>query len=215
MQQSEVVTATGFGVWGDARYELQLLTSSKTYCDSSGQATRTVTRFVLAFGIESQVDRRWFRSERSRRTFIEQSFSNLALTDIPKSEQDTRQVKDPLQAAVGEYLSSVTFVMDYLQIDFCGHRFNMYNWPTVIIGAQTLTLTSNGYRDAICSLIGETLTGIEEYLDRGLTLQFKSGCSIGLSLRVGKDFPSPEVAEYWSPSQKPLIIWQAGEEPFD
>lgn len=215
MTESEVLTSTGQGVWGSSKYEVQLLTSSKTYFDSLRQSTKTVNRFVLMFGSGSQADRRSFRSDHARRTFIKESFSDLTLIDIPESKQEARLVESPLTAIVGEYLSSITFVMDYLQIGFSDYRFNMYSWPVVFMGNQTFSRANNGYKDAICSLIGETLAEIEEYLDKGLTLGFKNASSIVLPLRVGKDFPSPEVAEFHGPNNKFLITWQAGEEPFD
>lgn len=215
MRESEVVTSMGQAVWGGLRYEVQLLTSSKTYLDSLRKETRTVNRFVLVFGSASQSDRRWFRTDHARTTFMKESFSDLELIDIPESRQQHRSVESPLKSIVGEYLSSIIFVIDYLQIGFSDYRFNMYSWPVVFIGNQTFTYANSGYKDAICSLIGETLTEIEEYLDKGLTLGFKNASSIVLPLRVAKDFPGPEVAEFHGPNNKFLIIWQAGEEPFD
>jgi hypothetical protein len=215
MDESEVVTSEGQGVWGGTNYEVRLLTSSRTYSDSSHQATKSVIHFVVEFGPKSRSDRRLFNSEHARRAFIDASFTDLALTDVPESKRESRRVDSPLRTIVGEYLSSVTFVMDYLQMDFSGNRFNMYGWPVVTIRQKSLTHMEDGYKNAICSLIGETLTAIEEYFDSGLILQFENGTSVCLSLRVDKDFPSPEVAEFHGRSDKSSIIWQAGEKPFD
>jgi hypothetical protein len=121
----------------------------------------------------------------------------------------------PLQNVIGEYLSSVTFVMDYLQLSFSRYGFNMYGWPTVTVQNRTLAQMDDGYKDAMCTLIGQTLATVDEYLDKGLFLQFENGSSLSLSLRVGRDFPCPEVAEFHGLKTNFLIIWQVGEEPFD
>jgi len=215
MDISEVVTAEGEGVWGGTRYKVRLVTSCRTYTESKLAATKTVASFVLAFGSDSGFDKRCFRSNDARRSFMVQSFRNLVLREIPESSREQRKVTTPLQAAVGEYLSSVTFVMDYVQLGFCEYGFNMYSWPVLTIKNVTLVHTDDGYKDAICSLIGETLTGIDEYLDIGLNLQFKDGASISLPLRVEKDFPGPEVAEFHGPAPGSTVIWHAGDVPFD
>jgi len=214
MDKSEVITSEGKGVWG-TRYELRLLTSVCTYSDSLRQANKTVQHYVLEFGPKSQADRRSFKSDEARRAFLEQSFLDLVLTEIPESKRELCRIVSPLQTVVGEYLSSVNFVMDYLQLDFSGHGFTMNSWPTITIENRTLAHRDAGYKDALCSLIGETASEVDEYWDTGLRLQFKSGSYINLSLRVERDFPSPEVATFHTPSRGFAIIWSAGEEPFD
>jgi len=214
MEKSEVITSEGEGVWG-ARYELRLLTSVCTYSDSVRQANKNVQDYVLEFGPKSQADRRSFKSDESRRAFLEQSFSDLVLTEIPESKRELRRIVSPLCSVVGEYLSSVNFVMDYLQLDFCGYGFTMNIWPTITIESRTLAHPDGGYKDALCSLIGETATQVDEYWDTGLRLQFKNGTYIDLSLRVEHDFPCPEVATFHTPTRGFAIVWSAGEEPFD
>jgi len=91
MDESEVITSEGKGVWG-ARYELRLLTSVRTYSDSVRQANKTVQRYVVEFGPKSQADRRLFVSDDARRAFLEQSFSDLVLTEIPESKRDTTRL---------------------------------------------------------------------------------------------------------------------------
>jgi len=208
VHESQVVTAEGRGVWGGRRYEVRFMTSLRTYADSTHVTSKTIIHFVLEFGSPDGGDRRWFESEAARRSFVDKSFSELVLREVPESKREPQEVASPLQAVVGEYLSSVTFVMDYLQLDFSGYGFNMYSWPTVTLQNRTLAQRDDG------SLIGETLMTVDEYLDKGLVLQFKNGSFISLSLRLGRDFPCPEVAEFHGPKAHFLKIWQAGEAPF-
>jgi hypothetical protein len=214
MDESEVITSEGKGVWG-ARYELRLLTSVRTYSDSLHQANKIVQRYVLEFGPRPQANRRLFASDDARRVFLEQSFSDLVLTEIPQPKREPRRIVSPLQTVVGEYLSAVAFVMDYVQLDFCGYGFTMNSWPTITIQNRTLSHADGGYRDALCSLIGETTTEVDEYWNTGLRFQFKNASYINLSLKVGHGFSSPEVATFSTPKKSFAIIWGAGEEPFD
>ena len=215
MDELEVVTSKGIGVWGDRKYELRLLTSFRCYSDSSRRESRTVQRYGLEFGQATRGDRRWFNSDDARAAFLNSSFSDLVLTEIPEPNRQPHRVTSPLQTVVGEYLPSVTFVMDYLQLDFCGCGFTMNSWPTITIQDRTLAHTDGGYRDTMCSLIGETVAQVDEYWDAGLVLQFSNTASIRLALRVGTDFPGPEVATFHTPTEAFAIIWSAGEEPYD
>ena len=213
MDGSEVITSRGKGFWG-AMYEVRLVTSVRSYSDSLRQVSKTVQRYVVEFGQESEGQRRSFVSDDARKVFLKESFSDLALSEIPESERELRQIVSPLQSVVGEYLSSVTFVMDYLQIGFSGYGFTMNSWPTITMQSRTLAYEDGGYKDALCSLIGETVTEVDEYWDTGLRLQFKNASYINLALKVGHDFPCPEVASFSTPKRSFAIVWSAGEEPF-
>ncbi|PZS14672.1 MAG: hypothetical protein DLM64_01275, partial [Solirubrobacterales bacterium] len=60
------------------------------------------------------VVRRAFPSEAERAEFIEKSFRDLQLRELEVPEQ--RERAHPLADVVGEPLSSVTFVVDYVQL---------------------------------------------------------------------------------------------------
>ena len=214
MDKSEAITAEGEGVWG-ARYKIRLLTSVCTYSDSLRQTNKTLRSYVLEFGQEAGADRRSFTSDEARKEFLEKSFTSLALTEIPELGRELRRIVSPLQAIIGEYLSSVTFVTDYLQLDFSGYGFTMNSWPAITADNRKLDHTDRDYKDALCSLIGQNVVEVDEYWDTGLRLGFGNGTALTLSLRVGRDFPCPEIATFGTPSQAFAIVWSAGAEPFD
>src|ERR1700684_1737198 len=91
MDESEVITSEGNGSWG-ARYELRLVTSVPTYSDSLRRAKKRAPSCVLEFGPKSQSDRRLFESDDARRVFLEESFSDLILTEIPESQRELRRI---------------------------------------------------------------------------------------------------------------------------
>src|SRR5580693_3150036 len=135
---TEVSTAHGSGFWGYGTYEIELRTRSTTYFNSALTNERVVSQYRLLFGRDSASDTRVFTSDQSRTDFLNEHFTELSLKEIPATEQISTPLKCPLAEVVGEYLSDVTFVMDHLQLRFCGPSFNLYTWPVVILPDQTL-----------------------------------------------------------------------------
>src|SRR5580658_6669184 len=80
-----------------------------------------------------------------------------------------------LQDLRGEYLSDVSFVMDYLQLGFSGATINVYSRPI----AQTLEnrhrFPEAGSRDALCSFIGHTVVAILLKPEERIVLSFDNG----------------------------------------
>ena len=214
MHIRETTTVQGSGFWGYGLYDIELTTRATTYTDSSGTNTRTVHRYVLNFGRDNQRDIRAFASDRERADFIDNNFTERQIHEIPLNEQVSASLPSPLDDVIGEYLSDVTFVMDYLQMRFCGPSFNFYNWPAVILDDEQVEVGKTGYRDALCSLIGKTVRSLDVFLDTGLTFKFQAGETVAVSLRVPHGSSMPEVAEY-SSGKKSGFIWMAGEAPFD
>lgn len=54
---------------------------------------------------------------------------------------------------IGEQLSSVEFVQDYLQIHFDGKNFIIYVWPIVYQNGKKHIFGEPDYRNALCELI--------------------------------------------------------------
>ena len=76
---------------------------------------------------------------------------------LSSQETDSEYLPD----LVGEKLSSVIFVLDYLQLDFDGKRFTAYAWPVVIETNRRKKFGDSGYRDALCSLIARVVAAVE------------------------------------------------------
>lgn len=70
--------------------------------------------------------------------------------------------ENPLDRLVGEQLSSVIFVQDYLQLDFDGKRLTLNVWPTVVRSEERISFGDAGYRDTLCGLIATTVTETSE-----------------------------------------------------
>ena len=60
-----------------------------------------------------------------------------------------------LQVIVGEQLSAVTFVQDYVQLHFDGPRLTVFSHAVVISGDKTFHWGKPGFRDALCNSIAK------------------------------------------------------------
>ena len=88
---------------------------------------------------------------------------------------NTEQVLAELKKyLVGEQLSSVIFVQDYLQVDFDGNCFTAYVFPTLNIGGKTFSFNQEGYRDALCSLIAKKVNDLDVVDDKYFKIIFDS-----------------------------------------
>jgi hypothetical protein len=117
-----------------------------------------------------------------------------------------------ITAIEGEALSSITFVMDYLQLDFSGPGLTLFIWPEVFvpagvqIGEGSYALGEPGYRDALCLQIGEVVekTTFEEGV--ALEIQFENETIFRTTLR-DEDYVGPEAVHYSSGiAGDPLIV---------
>jgi hypothetical protein len=82
----------------------------------------------------------------------------------------------------GNSLSAVTFVQDYLQLQFDGPFLNVFVWPRIIVSAESVSFGAPGYRDQLCSQIGKTVGGVTVEADASLRLYFTDGSIIDVSL---------------------------------
>jgi len=94
----------------------------------------------------------------------------------------------------GEKLSSVTFVMDYLQIDFDGNRFTLNVWPDVNIDNRICRFGDPSYRDNFCLLIGKVVSNVSFKTDESLIFNFSDNANLSLSLDPdNSEINSPEI----------------------
>jgi len=102
---------------------------------------------------------------------------------------------DALAKLAGEELSAVTFVRDYVQLEFDGPCLNAYTAPAVTHGSESLSLGQPGYRDVLCGQIGGRVecTKVD---DQRVSIIFANGVVVSISLR-DDDYRGPEALEFW------------------
>jgi hypothetical protein len=87
-----------------------------------------------------------------------------------------------LERLKGQELSAVTFVRDYLQLQFDGPFLNIFVWPRIMAPAASVSFDMPGYRDGLCAQIGKTVGGVAVETDVNFRLFFTDGSIIEVSL---------------------------------
>lgn len=88
-----------------------------------------------------------------------------------------------LEQLKGRDLSAVTFVRDYLQLQFDGPFLNVFVWPRILVSAKTFSFGMPEYRDVLCAQIGKAVGGVAVKADLNFCLYFTDGSIIEISLR--------------------------------
>ena len=97
---------------------------------------------------------------------------------------------------VGEQLSGVTFVMDYLQLQFNPPpTINAYTPVTVISGGSTCVSGDDQFRNRLCEQITKIVKTVTVRDEEAFVIEFEDGAVISISLRPA-DYVGPEALEF-------------------
>jgi hypothetical protein len=111
-----------------------------------------------------------------------------------------------LEAVVGEQLNAVTFVMDYVQFHFNGPGLTALNHPVVEFRGVHTQFPGPGSRDALCSLIEQSVESVEQREGVHIKLIFRSGHRLIIPLDPGS-YIGPEGATFSDPAKPGLLVW--------
>ena len=111
-----------------------------------------------------------------------------------------------LQILVGEQLSSVEFVMDYVQLRFNGQCLTVYSAAHQIkTNGVSVVWGESGYRDALCNLITHKVREINLAVSERLSLIFDGGSAWSLSL-CNSDYVGPEALMFTDEMSKSCFV---------
>lgn len=100
------------------------------------------------------------------------------------------------QQVVGRRLSGVTFVMDYVQLQFDPPpTINAFTPITVRSGGRTAVSGEETFRNLICGQIPKTVASIAIAEGESFSLSFEDGSVISISLRK-QDDPHGEAVNF-------------------
>ena len=108
-----------------------------------------------------------------------------------------------LQPVVGRCLSAVCFVMDYVQVNFEDAVLTVLNPLTVSAGGNSWTRGEAGWRDALCSCIGRTVSGVVR-TEGDLMINLDDASTLRVSL-LSEDFVGPEAFNFTSPGSPTIV----------
>jgi hypothetical protein len=105
-------------------------------------------------------------------------------------------MKNPFIILIGEQLSSVIFVQDYLQLDFDGKRITCNEWPTVNLLKESFDIADKEYRNVLCTLIAKKVSDTRLIDNEKLEINFEFEGQIIFDLKQAKGeviyFTTPE-----------------------
>jgi len=100
---------------------------------------------------------------------------------------------------VGQQLSAVTFVLDYLQLQFDAYLLTVLTPLTVLIGENSYRLGDLHYRDVLCERIAHRVTDVLLHPDH-LRIGFDDNACFNISLRE-EDYVGPEAINFQFPEE--------------
>ena len=86
-----------------------------------------------------------------------------------------------LQVIIGEQLSAVTFVQDYVQLHFDGPRLTVFSHPVVMLGDKAFYWGKPGFRDALYNSIAQIVTEARVAYGDSISIKFADGSTIKIS----------------------------------
>jgi len=101
------------------------------------------------------------------------------------------------EALLGAPLTSVEFVQDYVQLRFDGPVLTVITWPLVDLHEHEVRWGERGFRNELCSRIGEKVIRAEILPRDSLQLEFGDGAIFKVSLR-DEDYRAAEAVRFES-----------------
>lgn len=84
---------------------------------------------------------------------------------------------------IGQQLSSVVFIQDYLQLDFDGNKLTCYKWPIVYLKRINSQFGELEYRNYLCSFISKIVDKVLFIEGQSLSVKFSNEESIEIDLK--------------------------------
>ena len=123
------------------------------------------------------------------------------MTTMPSDIENTIR-----QHVVGRRLSGVTFVMDYVQLQFDPPpTINALTPITVRSGGRTAVSGDEPFRNLICEQIPKTVMSVSLVDGEALSFSFEDGSAISLSLRQ-EDYVCPEAVNIYGSDHLCIVI---------
>jgi hypothetical protein len=112
-----------------------------------------------------------------------------------------------LDILIGEKLSSVIFVMDYLQIDFDGNRFTFNIWPEITVDRIDYRFGDQFYRDKLCSLIAKIVSETILIENDKMEIKFDDSNKLYLSLDpTNLEITTPEIVDFVDTNGRWIVL---------
>jgi hypothetical protein len=104
-------------------------------------------------------------------------------------------MEQPLKSIIGQQLSAIVFIMDYVQLQFGGLRpmLTAITLPTVEVDNGIFGPHSSGYRDRLCDRITKYVRMATVNEREAIRIEFDDGAVFAISLK-STDYRTAEAA---------------------
>jgi hypothetical protein len=116
--------------------------------------------------------------------------------------KDIRELSD----LVGEEISAVCFVRDYVEFHFDGSVLRSLSNPSAFVDGTEHRFPSPGSRDALCRMIGSTVRALKLQDHRALEVTTTGDCKITIPLDA-KTLRGPEAMHFVPKWNGPIQVW--------
>jgi hypothetical protein len=107
---------------------------------------------------------------------------------------------------VGELLTGVCYIQDYVELYFDGPIIRCLANPILRTSKGDIVFPEVGSRDALCALIGQTIEKMNLNEDKELTIEFSTGKTLIIPLDA-KHREGPEAMHFVPFTEGPIQIW--------
>lgn len=111
-----------------------------------------------------------------------------------------------IKSIVGEPVSAVSFVQDYVEFHFDGRVIRSLTNPILTVDDNNYCFPKAGSRDELCKLIGKELKDVIVEDDVRIDLVFFGGSKVTISL-ANSDRIGPEAAHFVPGDNQPIEVW--------
>ena len=102
-----------------------------------------------------------------------------------------------LPQIIGEQLSEVAFVQDYLELRFDGPKLTCYIFPTLLVKDETIILADHRYRNLLSAFITQVVIAADYIEGKKLVIRFVNKDSICLNLDPNNPEIIAEIGIFW------------------
>ena len=107
---------------------------------------------------------------------------------------------------VGEEISAVCFVRDYVEFHFDGPIVRSLSNPSVFVHGMQHRFPESGSRDALCRVIGSTIRAVKLDEHHSLKLRTTDDCEITIPLDA-ENLRGPEAMHFVPRLNGPIEVW--------
>ena len=111
-----------------------------------------------------------------------------------------------LPEIVGQVLSAVSFVHDYVEFHFDGKILRSIANPIAHVGGRDIVFPQSGSRDALCEFIGKSALNV--FIQDGSSIEVRFPASEWIRVPLSKEFRlGPEAAHFVPGENQPIEVW--------